>query len=82
MSSKGGFGGCIEDEMMDDYYFGTSHDYYTEQIIVDPETGPTLRQLAYLEYRRACEAYEAAWVGVPWYTRTEEPPQWEDFWQD
>ena len=28
------------------------------------------------------EEYEANWVGVPWYERTEEPPQWEDFWQD
>lgn len=72
----------IDNEIMDDYYLGTSHEYYEDQSIVDPVTGLTPRQLAYLEYRRACEAYEAAWVGVPWYARTEDPPQWDDYWQD
>ena len=72
----------IEDEMMDDYYLGTPQEYVEEEVVVDPSTGLTPRQLAYLEYRQACEAYEASWIGVPWYARSEDPPRWEDFWPD
>ena len=64
----------LEDEMMDDYFLGTPEEG------VSPQTWT--RQEAYLAYRQACEEYEADWVGVPWYERTEDPPRWEDFWQD
>lgn len=62
----------IEDEM-DDYFLGTPEEE-------SPMTWT--RQEAYAAYRQAVEEYEANWVGVPWYDRTEDPPQWEDFWQD
>ena len=65
----------LEEEMMDDYFLGTPEEY------VDPQAGWT-RQEAYLAYREACDIYEANWVGTPWYERTEDPPRWEDFWQD
>ena len=61
----------IEDEMTDDYCLGTFPEYYEEEIVADPRTGLTPRQLAYLEYRQACEEYEVRWVGVPWYARRE-----------
>lgn len=64
----------LEDEMMDDYFLGTPEED------VEPQTWT--RQEAYLAYRQAYEEYEANWVGVPWYERTEDPPRWEDFWQD
>ena len=64
----------LEDEMMDDYFLGTPEED------VCPQTWT--RQEAYLAYRQAYEEYEANWVGVPWYERTEDPPRWEDFWQD
>ena len=40
------------------------------------------KQQAYLEYKRALEIYNANWVGTPWWARTEDPPRWEDFWQE
>lgn len=61
-------------EDMDDVFLGTPEEY--------DGTNTWTRQEADLAYREACEEYEANWVGVPWYERTEEPPQWEDFWQD
>ena len=73
-------------EDMDDYYLGTqveegyvdSNDYS----YVDPETGLTPNQQAYLDYKRALELYNYNWVGVPWWARKEDPPRWEDFWQE
>ena len=75
----------IED--MDDYFLGTEgveEEYveFDDGSCVNPETGLTPKQEAYLAFKEACEIYEANWVGTPWWARTEDPPRWEDFWQD
>lgn len=37
---------------------------------------------AYLAYKQALDEYDQNWVGTPWWARTEDPPRWEDFWQE
>lgn len=73
-------------EDMDDYYLGTQveEEYVdpSDYSYVDPETGLTPKQQAYLDYKRALELYNYNWVGVPWWARKEDPPRWEDFWQE
>ena len=73
-------------EDMDDYYLGTQveEEYVdpNDYSYVDPETGLTPKQQAYLDYKRALELYNYNWVGVPWWARKEDPPRWEDFWQE
>lgn len=71
---------------MDDYFLGTEiEEEYVDvddDSYVNPETGLTPKQEAYLAYKEACEIYEANWVGTSWWARTEDPPRWEDLWQD
>ena len=73
-------------EDMDDYFLGTQveEEYIdpNDYSYVDPVTGLTPKQQAYLDYKRALELYNYNWVGTPWWARTEDPPRWEDFWQE
>ena len=73
-------------EDMDDNFLGTPQEpeYVdpTDYSYVDPETGLTPKHQAYLDYKRALELYNYNWVGVPWWARKEDPPRWEDFWQE
>ena len=73
-------------EDMDDYFLGTPQEPEPvdpkDYSYVDPETGLTPKQQAYLDYKRALELYNYNWVGVPWWARKEDPPRWEDFWQE
>ena len=73
-------------EEMDDYFLGSEVE---EECVdpdgysyVDPETGLTPKQQAYLAYKQALDEYDQNWVGTPWWARTEDPPRWEDFWQE
>ncbi len=76
-------------EDMDDYYLGTiepepeyvdfSYDD-DDDGEPDPETGLTPKQQAYQDYLYALEVYCQSNVGIPWYARNQQPPQWEDFW--
>ena len=72
-------------EEMDDYFLGSQEEEYiapNDYSYVDPETGLSPKQQAYLDYKRALELYNSNWVGVPWWARKEDPPRWEDFWQE
>ena len=73
-------------EDMDDYFLGTPQEpeYVdpNDYSYVDPETGLTPKQQAYFAYKQALEEYNYNWVGVPWWARKEDPPRWEDFWQE
>ncbi len=73
-------------EEMDDYFLGSEvEEEYVDPddySYVDPETGLTPKQEAYLAYKEALELYNWNWVGTPWWARTEDPPRWEDFWQE
>jgi len=74
----------IEAEM-DEYFHQQPEEEYidpNDYSYVDPQTGLTLKQQAYLDYRQAWDDYEANWVGTPYMDRTEDPPQWEDFWRE
>ena len=74
----------IEAEM-DEYFHQQPEDEYiapNDYSYVDPRTGLTPKQQAYLDYQQAWDDYEANWVGTPYMDRTEDPPQWEDFWRE
>ena len=74
----------IEAEM-DEYFHQQPDEEYidpNDYSYVDPQTGLTPKQQAYLEYRQAWDDYEANWIGTPYMDRTEDPPRWEDFWQE
>ena len=74
----------IEAEM-DEYFHQQPEEEYidpNDYSYVDPQTGLTPKQQAYLEYRQAWDDYEANWIGTPYMDRTEDPPRWEDFWQE
>lgn len=74
----------IEAEM-DEYFHQQPEEEYidpNDYSYVDPRTGLTLKQQAYLDYRQAWDDYEANWVGTLYMDRTEDPPQWEDFWRE
>ena len=73
-------------EDMDDYFLGTQveEEYIdpNDYSYVDPVTGLTPKQQAYIDYKNALARYNYDWVGTPWWARTEDPPRWEDFWQE
>lgn len=73
-------------EDMDDYFLGTPEEPeyvdLDDYSYVDPETGLTPKQQAYQDYLDDLEAYYNSWEGTPWWARTEDPPQWEDYWQE
>lgn len=74
----------IEAEM-DEYFHQQPEEEYidpSDYSYVDPRTVLTPKQQAYLDYKQAWDNYEANWVGTPYMERTEDPPQWEDFWQE
>lgn len=74
----------IEAEM-DEYFHQQPEEEYidpNEYSYVDPRTGLTPKQQAYLDYRDACEEYEYNWIGTPYMERPVGPPRWEDFWQE
>ena len=74
----------IEAEM-DEYFHQQPEEEYidpNDYSYVDPRTGLTPKQQAYLDYQQAWDDYEANWVGTPYMDRTEDPPQWEDFWRE
>lgn len=74
----------IEAEM-DEYFHQQPEEEYidpNDYSYVDPRTGLTPKQQAYLDYRQAWDDYEANWVGTPYMDRTEDPPQWEVFWRE
>lgn len=73
-------------EDMDDYFLGTPQEpeYVdpNDYSYVNPETGLTPKQQAYLDYKQALEEYNYNWVGTPWWARKEDPPRWENFWHE
>lgn len=74
----------IEAEM-DEYFHQQPDEEYidpNDYSYVDPRTGLTPKQQAYLDYQQAWDDYEANWIGTPYMDRTEDPPQWEDFWRE
>ena len=74
----------IEAEM-DEYFHQQPEEEFidpNDYSYVDPRTGLTPKQQAYLDYMQALEDYEANWIGTPVMDRTEDPPQWEDFWRE
>lgn len=74
----------IEAEM-DEYFHQQPDEEYidpNDYSYVDPQTGLTPKQQAYLDYQQAWDDYEANWIGTPYMDRTEDPPQWEDFWRE
>ena len=74
----------IEAEMDEYFHQQTEEEYIdpSDYSYVDPRTGLTPKQQAYLNYQQAWDDYEANWVGTPYMDRTEDPPQWEDFWRE
>lgn len=74
----------IEAEM-DEYFHQQPDEEYidpNDYSYVDSRTGLTPKQQAYLDYQQAWDDYEANWIGTPYMDRTEDPPQWEDFWRE
>ena len=72
----------IVEAEMDEYFHQQPDEYIEDYSYVDPQTGLTPKQQAWEEYQQAWEDYEANWIGTPYMDRTEDPPQWEDFWQE
>ena len=72
----------IVEAEMDEYFHQQPDEYIEDYSYVDPKTGLTPKQQAWEEYQQAWEDYEANWIGTPYMDRTEDPPQWEDFWQE
>ena len=74
----------IESEM-DEYYLNGPRTHYVDPAdysYVDPKTGLTPKQQAWLDYQADMEVYNSNWIGVPLGERTEDPPRWEDYWHE
>ena len=79
----------VDDEIveaeMDEYFHQQPDEDYIDPrdySYVDPRTGLTPKQQAWLDYQQDLADYEANWIGTPYMDRTEDPPQWEDYWRE